>query len=480
MKKIAIIAWIVVLFLPAGTLSYAQTYKARVENISNRKYFERTLFCLQKAEKSILAAMYIITLDKDSENSETKQLLSALVSANKRGIDVKVIIEYHSGLDLTPRGMRNNAYNYLMENGVPVYFDESAHRCAHLKTIVIDNKIVITGSANWSLTAFRTNDETNVLIYSRPLAEEIAKEILSIPLSLPLAAEGSFNIQPLFFSEKEKLIGKIVSSKDERVLDILLLLLYNGAPTIDFDFIARHLRLTETMNRTGYRRQIIKVLKKIEQKYKFAEFNIAYGRNEIKTQFCGVSAGQSVLFPRLYFNGNWHKILSLPGKAVLITFYAEVSGMENKDIEACISYLAKKYGIAADTFSSGLQELKHYNIVKVYYTKGFKERDPLKISLVGLYDLVHFKNALDEMYKKYGKKNTEYARHFANIVYCAYDLNVIGDILEQINRYGHAACRRAFDITARKSPDNPQKTYIYTRGIIRKLGEKSTKNQTRK
>jgi hypothetical protein len=442
-------------------------------DLSNRKYFEKALFCLNDAKKCILVGMYIITLDQKAEDSKTGQLLSALVSAKKRGVNVKVIMEYHSGLDLTPHGMRNNAYQYLLQNGIDVSFDKSAQRCAHLKTIVIDGEIVITGSANWSNMALDYNDETNVLIYSKPLAEEISVEILSIPLfrHSAIPAGEYFDIQLFMMLDNHRILRDFISAGDERAMDTALLLLYNGGTAISFEFIADKLGIVNKMGRAAYRRQIIKVLRKLQNKYRLAEFSISYNSNEIGIKWLLNPAGQPLLFPKTYFDSGWNKILSLPAKTVLTALYAEFSGKENPDIETFISNLAKKYGIKKFTFSSALQELKRYNIVKVYYSAGFKDRNSTKIIFTGLYNLNDFKQALDEMYKQYGRKNVAYARHFANIVYCAYDLDVVRDILKQISRRGTAIVRKAFYITAEKKPDNPQRTYIYTLGIMKKLSK---------
>ena len=47
----------------------------------------------------------------------------------------------------------------------------------HHKFAVIDNKIVITGSFNWSPSAAHTNDETLLVIHSPKLAAHFAREM---------------------------------------------------------------------------------------------------------------------------------------------------------------------------------------------------------------------------------------------------------------------------------------------------------------
>jgi phosphatidylserine/phosphatidylglycerophosphate/cardiolipin synthase-like enzyme len=57
-------------------------------------------------------------------------------------------------------------YKPLKEAGLPVYLDGNAGQMHH-KVIIIDEKIVITGSYNFSASAERTNDE-NVVIFFDP------------------------------------------------------------------------------------------------------------------------------------------------------------------------------------------------------------------------------------------------------------------------------------------------------------------------
>ena len=47
----------------------------------------------------------------------------------------------------------------------------------HHKFAVIDNKIVVTGSFNWSPSAAHTNDETLVVIHSPQLAQHFTREM---------------------------------------------------------------------------------------------------------------------------------------------------------------------------------------------------------------------------------------------------------------------------------------------------------------
>lgn len=123
---------------------------------------------IEKSKKEILVAMYSFT---------SSQLAWALVRARKRGVEVRVI------LDPSQVESRFSKVEFLKKRGIKVKVDlfhliESGRRLEkypskmHHKFAVIDGKVVITGSYNWTAYAERYNDE-DCLVFTD--AEELAK-----------------------------------------------------------------------------------------------------------------------------------------------------------------------------------------------------------------------------------------------------------------------------------------------------------------
>lgn len=113
---------------------------------------------IDKAAKSIYVQAYSFT-DQDIAN--------ALVRASKKGVSVKVI------LDKSNRKDGRSAKDIVTQNEIPLRFD-SPTGIAHNKIIVIDDHIVISGSYNFSVAAYKRNTE-NLLIFSSSL---LAKEFI--------------------------------------------------------------------------------------------------------------------------------------------------------------------------------------------------------------------------------------------------------------------------------------------------------------
>ncbi len=279
---------------PATNALAGKCYKAEVIDISGTKYYPAVKEALAKAKKSISLAMFIIELSRYKEDLKADQLIDGLIEAKQRGVDVEVILDQNvdfvqrrhtSDWEAKIRSVR--AYKRLKDGGIKVYYDEPV-RYTHAKTIVIDKRIVILGSTNWTESAFNKNVETNVLINSKGLAGDILSYFRTIKIDTEIEKYFDFvgPSTPISweFMENPKLAPLMVRAKDERAFDIYLHLLKNfdgnpeGKLTLFYDAFAKYLGIYEGWTNIAYRRQITKVLKKLEQKYKLIKFESPYGK----------------------------------------------------------------------------------------------------------------------------------------------------------------------------------------------------------
>lgn len=86
-----------------------------------------------------------------------KNIIEDLISAKKRGVDVKIIY------DAVGANNMKQKVNYLRNSGIKVKVENWGGK-NHEKNMVIDSKYFITGSANFSYSGAKKNDE-NVLIF---------------------------------------------------------------------------------------------------------------------------------------------------------------------------------------------------------------------------------------------------------------------------------------------------------------------------
>lgn len=117
----------------------------------------------QKAISEIFVAQY----------SFTHPILSLrLAECLKRGVSVRVLLDYAASDSMSE-------YEELIEYGVDVRAMASYGKMHH-KFTLIDRRIVITGSANYSQAADKRNIENLLVISSRSLAEIYRKEFLGL------------------------------------------------------------------------------------------------------------------------------------------------------------------------------------------------------------------------------------------------------------------------------------------------------------
>jgi len=130
--------------------------------------FSRTMDCsslieyrITRANESVHVMIYGFTLD---------DLSKALIDAMRRGVEVKVVIEKENAY------WKGSEYERFLQAGVDVRLDGNPYTMHH-KVVIVDGKIVVTGSYNWTWSAENRNDENIIILMSRSIAENYEKEI---------------------------------------------------------------------------------------------------------------------------------------------------------------------------------------------------------------------------------------------------------------------------------------------------------------
>jgi phosphatidylserine/phosphatidylglycerophosphate/cardiolipin synthase-like enzyme len=90
-------------------------------------------------------------------------IVGALTKAKRRGVDVEII------LDKSNRTSHYSAADFVSRAGIPTYID-AQHAIAHNKIMIIDRKIVVTGSFNFTKAADQENAENLLILHSQGLA----------------------------------------------------------------------------------------------------------------------------------------------------------------------------------------------------------------------------------------------------------------------------------------------------------------------
>ena len=109
---------------------------------------------LAAARESVLVQAYSFT---------SQPIAEALVKAHRRGVNVQVI------LDKSQRTEKHSVAHLLSGAGIPIFIDDK-YAIAHNKVMVIDGRVVITGSFNFTKAAEESNAENLVVIENEEIA----------------------------------------------------------------------------------------------------------------------------------------------------------------------------------------------------------------------------------------------------------------------------------------------------------------------
>ena len=118
----------------------------------------------EMATREILVQMFVFT---------SAPLRNALIKAQKRGINVEVILDKGE-----QKKQQYKTAKTLSKGGVAVYIDDK-HENAHNKIMIIDRETVITGSFNYTYPAESRNAENILSIKSADLAKVYTDNWLS-------------------------------------------------------------------------------------------------------------------------------------------------------------------------------------------------------------------------------------------------------------------------------------------------------------
>lgn len=115
----------------------------------NQDAAKQVIQLIRSAKKSIRVAMFTWT-----RTDFTKELIEAA----KRGVHVETVLDRYSG-----KGASAKVVKMLSDSGIFVHLS-TGKGLLHHKFAYIDEEILVKGSANWTTSAFKVNDDCFVII----------------------------------------------------------------------------------------------------------------------------------------------------------------------------------------------------------------------------------------------------------------------------------------------------------------------------
>lgn len=107
-----------------------------------------------------------------------KELIQPLINAHNRGVEIKIIN------DATNARAKYSIHNTLRENGITVKTENYAGKM-HMKSIIIDDELTITGSMNFTKSGNNYNDENVLIIKDKVITRYMKNSFLYLWNKIP-------------------------------------------------------------------------------------------------------------------------------------------------------------------------------------------------------------------------------------------------------------------------------------------------------
>ncbi len=114
------------------------------------------------ANTSLCIVVFDFRIYPDQVGSQPFRLLEAIKSASRRGVDVRILT------------MRLESVQELKNLGLKIKHWQGG-KTLHAKFFVVDSKVAVLGSHNYTMNALTLNHEASVLIQSESFAAEMQK-----------------------------------------------------------------------------------------------------------------------------------------------------------------------------------------------------------------------------------------------------------------------------------------------------------------
>jgi len=436
-------SYVVALVLAALVSVAAASGNAADEALAGASYFQAVRTAISNAVLSIDIQMYFIIANPGDRYDPVSTLIDELIKAHKRGVKVRVVLEDSKFKE------NQYAYTLLARNGIDVRFD-TPRSLLHSKVVVVDRRICVVGSANWSRAAFGDNYEVSVLIDSEDRAREILESFTRIQLSdhpptLPRKTEGA--AIPASFVSADGAAAQLVKDRADYAFELYLLLLKmareSGSPTVQFDTGA----MREQLGCRNVRRPRLR----LEKRYGM----IAYDARRKEVTLKGIDDKESCfVLPYEYWDFGLGRRLSLRARHMYLVGLVEAS----KSTRAPYWFrsqadLGRLYGINEYTISLGLQELERKNIIEIERFEPLKqgahaERKANVYCMNALVSEEEFEKSIAGLVKEYGAETMGRARKLSeqlNEPRDAADIEVFAGLIRE---YGYDVVRKMNKITA--------------------------------
>ncbi len=427
-----------------------------------KDYFHTVHNAIQQAEESIYVAMYIIHVKLEPTDNPASILIENLINAQKRGVYVKVI------LDDTKFSVNYNAFRRLKQAGVDVHLD-NPQVVLHGKGIVIDSKICILGSFNWSRASLYNNYEFATYIESEKEASKLLDYLNSITLALkvPILPEKEEGVKlkvSLLTSPSKPCLSQLFTSHAEKAFDLYLYLLKKAQKENSNTIRIVYKELAQALGyKDNYYFNVRQPMNNLKHKYslirhtpwsKYLTLEGAWHHSRLFSP--KVPGTTTITIPYTYWDYGFNKKLSFRAKYMYLVCLSEAQkSSRNPYWFRSIANFTRMYHICDDSVYNGTGDLEKENILEIYRSKPdefgkFADRLANTYRLNPLISQQAFNKTLKTLTQKYGSGLTQKAQQLSAQLDEPKDIEKIETFIALIKQYGYERVRKVNSEVASK------------------------------
>jgi len=130
---------------------------------------------IKSCNKSLYIIMFYFRFE-DEPDYVTDELVSEIIKAKERGVNIKIIIDQDEENDpYNSKEINKDIYEFLKNKDIEVIFD-LPEKLTHTKLFIIDEEHIVIGSHNLTAGSFYVYDDTSIYIDSKKLARNFIQD----------------------------------------------------------------------------------------------------------------------------------------------------------------------------------------------------------------------------------------------------------------------------------------------------------------
>jgi len=382
------------------------------------------------------------------------EIARVLKAAGRRGVKISAILE---GSRLSDN---YDFYRALKDNKLDCWLDTSM-TLVHQKAILVDDRVLITGSHNWSDAAFERNEEFSVLTNDRKTIARFKRELGRITKQREeLRGLKSDDVLALPWSFLEKVSRPLYRVHADHAFNLYMILCFEdgGRPRpipidakkwcgmLGLDPKTAGKGVDENYRRYYHSQRLNRVLGQLKKNFGLIEVD----RKSDTVRRLPLPAGdRKISLPRSLVSFGWLTRLTIAAK-----HFHVISLMETTDSpfypwwSRSLSGLKEKYGCSAASIRLGFKQLEEYNILELLRSipvkRGrFYSEEAHFYRINPIYDMKRFERGLKKLEKSYSKGTVDVSRKVAQTFRATHNLDTIENIAMLIRRHGRKKVRAA-------------------------------------